>query len=103
MNARNIVLEADYPQFKHATGHQLGRAVHDGGTLIGPAWPRYGNTPYQPLEVGQVYTVEPHVFVPGYGVMGLEEDVLVTENEAIYLSEPQKALILGSIWISRRS
>jgi Xaa-Pro aminopeptidase len=32
--------------------------------------------------------------VPGYGYIGLEEDVLVTENDARYLSPPQVELIL---------
>ena len=34
--ARRVVVEAGYPEFKHALGHGLGRAVHDGGTLLGP-------------------------------------------------------------------
>lgn len=92
--ARTIVMEAGYPEFKHATGHQVGLETHDGGTVLGPAWERYGQTPFGRLDVGQVYAVEPTLVLEGYGIIGLEEDVLVTENGAVYLSHPQKEIIL---------
>jgi Xaa-Pro aminopeptidase len=92
--ARKVVTDAGYPEFKYSTGHQLGRACHDGGALMGPTWERYGNTPYGRLEVGHVYTVEPGLMAPGYGYIGLEEDVVVTENGAVFLGAPQTELIV---------
>ncbi len=92
--ARGLLVARGYPEYQYATGHHLGRTVHDGAGILGPAWERYGETPYYPLEVGQVYTIEPGLMVPGYGYIGLEEDVLVTKKETVYLSRPQTELFL---------
>lgn len=92
--ARSFVTTAGYPEYKYATGHHLGRLAHDGAGILGPEWERYGDTPNFALEAGHVYTVEPGLFLPGYGYIGLEEDVLVTETGAEFLGPPQEQLIL---------
>jgi Xaa-Pro aminopeptidase len=92
--ARQTIIAAGYPEFLYATGHQVGRVVHDGAGILGPEWERYGATPHYLLEAGQVYTVEPGLVVPGYGYIGLEEDVLVTSDGAEYLGEPQTVLVI---------
>ena len=92
--ARSVITNAGFPEYKYATGHQLGRAAHDGGGILGPLWERYGDTPYRKLEIGQIYTVEPGLALPGFGYIGLEEDVLITEKGAEYLGKPQTSIIL---------
>jgi Xaa-Pro aminopeptidase len=92
--ARQVIVKSGYPEYLYATGHQLGRLAHDGAGILGPKWERYGDTPNYLLEAGQVFTVEPGLNVPGYGYIGLEEDVLVTPDGAEYLSKPQLELII---------
>ncbi|MFN8485457.1 MAG: Xaa-Pro peptidase family protein [Anaerolineae bacterium] len=90
--ARKICTDAGYPEYLHALGHHVGRAVHDGAGILGPRWGRYGDTPYYPVEVGNVFTLELGVEAPGIGYVGLEEDVLVTENGVEWLAPPQTEL-----------
>jgi Xaa-Pro aminopeptidase len=91
--SRSTVTGAGYPEYPHALGHQVGRNVHDGGALLGPAWARYKNSPFMPLEEGQVFTLEPSLNVEGFGAIGVEEDVVVTPQGARYLAPPQKELL----------
>jgi Xaa-Pro aminopeptidase len=79
-----------------ALGHQMGRAVHDGGTLLGPRWERYGQKPFGRVEENEVYTLEIGMTVPGYGWLSLEDDVVVTANGCEFLCEPQtKPILIG--------
>ena len=91
--ARRVVAEAGFPDFKHGLGHGLGRAVHDGGTLLGPRWPCYGTTTARAVEAGNVFTLE--LGVPtAAGFIGLEEDVLVTAQGCAFLSSFPREPIL---------
>jgi Xaa-Pro aminopeptidase len=92
--SREIVSDSGYPEYPHALGHQLGRVAHDGGALLGPLWEKYGESPNQKLEVGQIFTIEPSLAVSNYGMMGIEEDVVMTENGALYFTEPQSEIVL---------
>ena len=92
--SREIITDSGYPEFNYALGHQLGRVAHDGGALLGPLWEKYGDSPNQKLEVGQVFTIEPGLAIPGYGYLGLEEDVVMTTKGAEYIGEPQREIIL---------
>jgi len=92
--ARNYIIKNGYSDYPHGLGHQIGREVHDGGAGLFPRWERYGQTPFMELEEGQVFTIEPRLTVDGYGVVTIEEEVLITKDGCEFLSTPQKELIL---------
>ncbi|MBL8058615.1 MAG: aminopeptidase P family protein [Anaerolineales bacterium] len=92
--ARAALVAAGFPEYQHALGHQLGRVAHDGATLLGPRWDRYGQAPRGRIEVDQVYTLELGVYVTRRGYLGLEEDVRVTPDGLEWLSKPQRKLWL---------
>lgn len=91
--ARETLTAAGYPEYKHALGHSVGLATHDGGPLLGPRWPRYGDSPERPIEPGSVYTLELGVATER-GFIGLEDEVLVSKAGADYISPAQRALIV---------
>lgn len=92
--ARELITGAGYAEYPHALGHQVGRFAHDGTAILGPAWEKYARKPFVPLEEGMVFTIEPRLTVPGYGVATVEDMVVVTKTGAEYLSGPQTRLIL---------
>lgn len=84
--AREILDQDDLSKyFGHSLGHGLGRAVHDYGRL--------SVTADQPIEVGQVWTVEPGVYIDGFGGVRIEDDVHVTANGPVVLNNSPKHLI----------
>lgn len=92
--ARSYIVDNGYEEYPHGLGHQVGRVAHDGGALLGPRWERYGNIPYIPVEKGNVFTIEPRLTIPGYGIATMEEIVWVTDDGCVYLSEPQTEIYL---------
>ena len=91
--ARAVFREAGMPEYQHALGHGVGRSVHDGGTLLGPRWDRYGRTPFGIVEPGMVFTLECGA-ATSRGYLGLEEQVIVEEEGARWLSPPQTELYI---------
>ncbi|MBA4310340.1 MAG: aminopeptidase P family protein [Chlorobiaceae bacterium] len=92
--SRNYIKENGFDEYQHGLGHQLGRSAHDGGGGLFPRWERYGNLPFLEIEVGQVFTIEPRLFVKDHGIVTMEEIITVTENGCEYLSHPQRELWL---------
>jgi Xaa-Pro aminopeptidase len=83
--ARRVIAEAGFGKlFGHGLGHGLGLEIHEA--------PRLAVGQDQPLRAGMVVTVEPGVYVPGFGGVRIEDDVLVTRDGHEVLSDVPKAL-----------
>ncbi len=92
--ARRIIVENGYDEFPHGLGHQVGRFSHDGTALLGPPWEKYKQKPFQKLEEGMVFTIEPRLLVENRGIVTIEEMVVITSEGADWLTNPQKEIIL---------
>ena len=85
--ARGIITEAGYgEQFGHGLGHSIGLETHEP-----PALNPKNNTTLQP---GMVVTVEPGIYIPGWGGIRIEDMVLVTESGAVRLTQSPRELII---------
>ena len=56
--ARDYVIGQGYEGYPHGLGHQVRRFAHDGTALLGPAWEKYANKPFEIIEEDMVFTIE---------------------------------------------
>ncbi len=84
--ARDVIAERGYGEyFGHGVGHGLGRLVHDHPGLS----PKFDTK----LEAGMVLTVEPGIYIEGWGGVRIEDDILVTPTGAEVLTHANRELL----------
>jgi Xaa-Pro dipeptidase len=83
--ARKVIADAGYGEyFVHSLGHGVGLEVHEPPTLSPES--------KEVLAVGNVVTVEPGIYLIGYGGIRIEDTVLVQRNGAEKLTNGPYAL-----------
>jgi Xaa-Pro dipeptidase len=83
--ARRVIEAAGYgPQFFHRVGHGLGLEVHED--------PRLDPGSATVLEVGMVFTIEPGIYIEGFGGVRIEDDVVVEEHGCRVLTQADRGL-----------
>ncbi|MDI6740431.1 MAG: aminopeptidase P family protein [Candidatus Edwardsbacteria bacterium] len=84
--ARRVIERAGYGRFfGHGLGHGVGMEVHE--------WPRLGRLSGDTLQAGNVVTVEPGIYLPGWGGVRIEDLVVVTKTGNRILTGSSKQLI----------
>jgi len=72
-------------EFVHSTGHGLGLEIHEG--------PRLGKSDKTKLEAGMAITIEPGIYIEGWGGIRIEDTVLVTSKGCEILTPTPKDLV----------
>jgi len=86
--ARGSIAKSGYKKyFTHGTGHGIGTYIH--------CKPYVGTRSTEILKSGMVLTVEPGIYIPGWGGVRIEDDVVVTNKGGkVMNSSPKKLLEL---------
>ena len=86
--ARGVIEWYGYGRyFGHSTGHGLGLNIHEA--------PRLSSTDETVLLPGMVVTVEPGIYLPGWGGVRIEDTVVVEENGCQVLTRSPKEQMIS--------
>ena len=84
---RDVIDSAGYgKEFCHSTGHGIGLEVH--------THPRLSSFNTEPLLENYVVTIEPGIYIPGWGGVRIEDDCLIKKNDCIPLNNSTKEMLV---------
>lgn len=85
--ARSVIRDCGYGQyFTHSTGHGVGVEIHE--------FPNLSPASDSILQVGNIVTVEPGIYIPEKFGVRIEDMALITENGCENLTNAPKNLII---------
>ena len=84
---RDYIHEMGYGEYyTHGTGHGLGLEIHTS--------PRFSPQSNQILEKNNVMTIEPGIYLAGWGGVRIEDDVIIGDNSCEILNKTTKDLVV---------
>lgn len=85
--AREVIRTAGYEaEFGHGLGHGVGLEIHEAPTLSPRADKKFK------LEAGNIVTIEPGIYIPGFGGVRIEDYILLIDKGSQVLSKAPKHL-----------
>jgi len=85
-HVRDIISKAGYgKQFGHGLGHGIGLLIHEG--------PRLSPLSSDLLQPNMVVTIEPGIYLEGWGGVRIEDDVVITKTGCRIMNKAEKRLI----------
>ena len=84
---REYIGEMGYGEYyTHGTGHGLGLEIHTS--------PRFSPQSEQVLEVNNVMTIEPGIYLAGWGGVRIEDDIIIGQDDCEILNQTTKDLVV---------
>ena len=84
---REVIIAAGYgDKFIHSTGHGIGLEVH--------TYPRISSLNKQPLLENYVVTIEPGIYIEGWGGVRIEDDCWIQKHQCIPLNKSTKEMLI---------
>jgi Xaa-Pro aminopeptidase len=85
-HVRDIISKAGYgKQFGHGLGHGIGLLIHEG--------PRLSSLSTDVLQPNMIVTIEPGIYLEGWGGVRIEDDVVITKTGCRIMNKAEKRLI----------
>jgi len=84
MSARDYIKSMGFPDFPHS-GHGIGLEVHEGPSLSPKS--------KQVIEEGMVFSIEPGIYIPGFGGVRIEDLYTIQNGKLVQLTKSSKELI----------
>jgi len=83
--ARDYILSQNFPNIIHAVGHGVGIEVHEA--------PSVSPSSKDIVKNGMVFSIEPGIYVPGYGGVRIEDLVLIKNGNVELISHAKREII----------